>query len=145
MAFALVSLAARFLFGWLSDIYDKRYVMASCFIFNSLALFIFWLINGPSFLMIGLFVIIAGIGTGGIMPIRIPLFREYFGVANFGKIYGLGNIFATIGIMSGAPLAGWVYDRWGTYDPVWLTLILLTAIGAVLMLTMPSARSMKGR
>jgi MFS family permease len=140
MALALVSLAARFLFGWLSDIYDKRYVMASCFVFHSLALFIFWLINGPSFFLIALFVILIGIGTGGIMPIRIPLFREYFGVAHFGKIYGMGNMFITIGIICGAPFAGWVYDTWGTYDPAWFVLIFLTGIGAVLMLTMPSAK-----
>jgi MFS family permease len=140
MALALVSLAARFLFGWLSDIYDKRYVMASCFVFHSLALFIFWLINGPSFLLISLFVILIGISAGGIMPVRIPLFHEYFGVANFGKIYGLGNIFVTVGIISGAPFAGWVYDTWGTYDPAWLVLIFLTGIGAILMVTMPPAR-----
>ena len=75
------------------------------------------------------------------MPVRIPIYREYFGVKNFGKIYGLGNLFFTFGIITGAPIAGWVYDTLGYYDPVWWILSILTAIGAVLVLTMPAARN----
>lgn len=141
MAVALISLAARFPFGWVCDMVDKRYMMALAIGLNSASLFIFWLLRNGSFPLLVLFVIVAGIATGGMMPVRIPIYREYFGVKNFGKIYGLGNLFFTFGIITGAPIAGWVYDTLGYYDPVWWILSILTAIGAVLVLTMPAARN----
>ncbi|MBN1848966.1 MAG: MFS transporter [Deltaproteobacteria bacterium] len=141
MAVALISLVARFPFGWVCDIFDMRYMMALSIGLNSIALFFFWLLRSGSFPLLTLFIIFAGIATAGMMPVRIPIYREYFGVKNFGKIYGLGNLFFTFGIITGAPIAGWVYDTFGYYDPIWWILSILTAIGAVLILIMPAAGS----
>lgn len=139
MGIPVVSLAARFPFGWLSDIFSKRYVLTVSIGLISVALFLFWLIDGTSLGLIILFVVIAGLGAGGLMPVRIPMYREYFGVKNFGKIFGLGNLFITIGVVTAPPVAGWVYDTLGVYDPIWLILSGTTALGALVMLTTPPA------
>ncbi|MFC1533146.1 MFS transporter [Thermodesulfobacteriota bacterium] len=142
-AIPLVSLATRFPFGWLSDIFDKRYVLALAVALVSVTLFLFWLIDGSSFSLIVIFIIVAGIAAGGLMPIRIPIYREYFGIKNFGKIYGLGNLSVILGSVTGPPLAGWVYDRYGVYDPIWLILSGVGLIGVIVILTMPSAENLK--
>ena len=44
-----------------------------------------------------------------------------------------------VGNISGAPLAGWIYDTWGTYQPAWFAFAGIALIGAVLVFTLPSA------
>jgi MFS family permease len=65
--------------------------------------------------------------------------REYFGSKKFGSIFGLGSIFITIGAISTPPLAGWVFDTRGVYDPIWLILSGICMLGAILILTLPRA------
>jgi len=43
--------------------------------------------------------------------------------------------------VTGAPLAGWVFDTWGSYQGVWLGYGALTLVGAILAFTTPSRRS----
>ena len=46
-----------------------------------------------------------------------------------------------LGNVAGAPLAGWVFDTWGTYQGVWLGYGALALVGAVLVFTIPSSSS----
>lgn len=143
MCFPLVSLAVRLPFGWFSDIFKKKYMMALSLGLVSVGLFFFHLL-GHDFLSLTVpFIIIGGFGSGGMMPIRTPIIREYFGTKNFGKIYGLSHLFMTSAILIGAPLAGWVYDTSGTYDPIWLVFSVANMIGAIIILFTPlPSRSM---
>ncbi len=42
-----------------------------------------------------------------------------------------------VGQISGAPLAGWVFDTWGSYQGIWFGFAFLTLLGLVLALTTP--------
>ena len=86
-----------------------------------------------------LFIIFFSFGLSGILALRPPIIREYFGTRNFGTIYGLAHIFITIGTVVSPPVAGWVFDTRGVYDPVWLVLGVVCMMGVILMLAMPSA------
>ena len=139
MCFPLASLAARLPFGWFSDIFKKKYMMAVSLSFVSIGLLLFHLL-GHDFLFLTVpFIIIGGFGTGGMMPIRTPIIREYFGTKNFGKIYGLSQLSLTFAMLIGSPLAGWVYDKSGTYDPIWLVFCVANMIGVIIMILAPSA------
>ena len=73
-----------------------------------------------------------------------PIVREYFGTKKFGTIFGLTSIFITIGVITTPPLAGWVYDTRGVYDPIWLIFSGICMLGAILMLAMPQvSKSLK--
>lgn len=140
MLVPLASLAARIPFGLLADIFTKKYVMACSAGLISVGLFLFWLIDSSSpFWLMLLFAITYGFGIGGFMPIRPPILREYFGTKNFGTIFGLTSIFITIGIITGPPVAGWVFDTLGVYGSIWLIFSGIAAAGAILVLAIPRA------
>jgi len=139
MLVPLVSLAARIPFGFLADIFVKKYVMAFSMSLLSIGLFFLWFIDGSSFGLMALFAIFFGLGVGGLVPLRLPIVREYFGTKRFGTISGTMGIFSTVGGVVAPPLAGWMFDTLGIYDPVWLIFGGLTTIGTILLLTMPPA------
>ena len=137
MYIPLVSIPSRFIYGWLSDIFPKKYVFASSNIFTSIGLFFFSIIDGGSSVIIVLFVIFFSVGLGGLAPIRAPLIREYFGTKNFGTIFGIFFIPLTLGIVLSPPIAGAIFDVRGVYDPYWLILSGVALLAALIMLTMP--------
>ena len=139
--FSVVSLVARLLYGILADIFSKRYIMALSNGLTTTGLVIFGSLDGSSFAMVALFAATYGIGAGGATPLRAPVIREYFGIKNFGAIFGLLAVFITAGTIVGAPLAGWVFDVRGTYNPIWFVLSGLTMIGTILSLIMPPPAS----
>ena len=104
-------------------------------------LVIFWLVgSGSPFLMIVLFGVLYGLGLGGVMVLRPPILREYFGTRNFGTIFGLSSIFITIASVLSTPIAGWIFDTYHTYKPWWLAMVIFAAIAVILMLTIPPPR-----
>ena len=137
MLVPLVSLPVRIPFGMLADVFKKKYVMAFSISLIGVGVLLFRFIDGSSFVLTLVFAITLGFGMGGFMPIRPPIIREYFGTQNFGTIFGLTSIFITIGAVASPPLAGWVYDTLGTYDPMWLILGGLAMVGAIVMLIIP--------
>ncbi|HEY86439.1 MAG TPA: MFS transporter, partial [Dehalococcoidia bacterium] len=139
MFISIVSIPSRFVFGWLSDIFRKSYLIAVSMVLTSIALYLFSIIDGSSFGLIIGFVIVYGFVVGAYISLMPPIIREYFGTKKFGTIFGLTSIFITIGAITAPPLAGWVFDTRGVYDPVWLIFSGVCVLGAILMLTIPQA------
>ncbi len=137
MLFTLVSLPARIAFGWICDIFKKTYVQTVAMLLTSAGLFVFSLTDRDSLWLAFLFTVIYGIGVGGANPTRALVVREYFGTRNFGSIFGITTLFMTVGSVIGPPLAGWVFDTRGIYDPIWAVFSSASLIAAILMLTMP--------
>ncbi|HEY87353.1 MAG TPA: MFS transporter [Dehalococcoidia bacterium] len=144
MFLPIISIPSLLAFGWLSDIYRKNYIITATMLLSSVGLFLLSIIDGSSFGLIAGFVIVYGAGFGAQMSLRPPIMREYFGSKKFGAIFGLGSIFITIGVISTPPLAGWVFDTRGVYDPIWLVLSGVCMLGAILILTLPRASSGSG-
>ena len=99
MLIPLISLGARIPFGILSDIFKKKHVMAFSIGLKSIGLLFFWLTGQGIVWAMVFFLIIFGIGSGGMTPIRTPIIREYFGTKRFGTIFGISSIFYTIGMV----------------------------------------------
>jgi MFS family permease len=142
--FAAVSLGSRLVYGFLADIFPKRYVMAVSCLIMSLALVIFGLLSGNSFVMVALFAVVYAIGAGGHTPLRAPIIREYFGVKKFGSIYGVAMFLVMISGAVCIPITGWYYDTHDTYNPVWFVFAGLAAVSAILALSLPGINRDKG-
>jgi MFS family permease len=131
-AIPLIGIIGRFGFGWIGDIYDKKYVLAvtmGLIILGMLALsyvHMRWMIIP--------FLILYSFGHGGSMVIRAAIVREYFGRDSFGKMLGIIMGSASIGGIIGPTLAGWSYDTWGSYRPSWHAFWGLLVIGIILIL-----------
>jgi MFS family permease len=138
--FSLTGIPMRIFYGVLADMFEKKYVYALSNAITSVSLVIFGMLDGNSFAMMALFGVIYGLGVSGAMCVRVPITREYFGIKNFGTIYGMLSIFTVIGGVAGAPIAARVYDTSGTYFPIWYVYAGLTAVSMLLLLLLPRAR-----
>ncbi len=139
MSIPLVSMPARFAFGWAGDVFQKRYMVALSITLMGIGIFAFSFISVDSIWWVIIFIVTYAFGLGGIIPLRTPILREYFGTRHFGAILGLHNVFMTVAMMISPPLAGWVFDTRGLYYPVWLVLGGVLMVGALIMLKTPPA------
>ncbi len=144
MAVPLASIAGRLSFGWVADRASRKLVAAAGFGMMAFGLvcFAFAGITGTWILI--LFLILFGIGYGGINVMRPALVQEYFGRSSFGTIFGIIIGFGMAGSIGGPALAGWAYDNWGSYQGIWFLMSAVPVVALIAMLLMPPARSYKG-
>ncbi len=83
---------------------------------------------------------IFGLGIGGMMFLQNFIWADYFGRESVGAIRGLVNPINLVVGGLGAPAAGYVHDRWDTYEPAWWTGVALMAFAALLTLATPAPR-----
>ena len=140
-AVPLASVGGRLGFGWLGDRRDKRRVTATGFALMALGLLFFDCIGTGGMWLFLPFLVLFSTGWGGSVTMRAALLREYFGRSRFGKIYGFVIGVAMLGNISGAPLAGWVFDKWGTYQGVWFAFAGLAVVALVIVLTIPRGQN----
>jgi len=93
------------------------------------------------FLSVGLF----GFGIGGLLYMQNIIWADYFGRVNVGAIRGLVNPIIMLTAAAGAPIAGYVFDATGSYDPVWRISIGLMALGTLAVLFTPPPAPPIGR
>ncbi|MDO9334709.1 MAG: MFS transporter [Dehalococcoidales bacterium] len=135
-AVPLSSVIGRLGFGWLSDRIDQRHIMATGYALMSLGLLCFTLAALWNPLLLFPAVPLFSIGFGGNATVRASVVRDYFGRKSFGAIHGLVMGLAVIGTITGPPLAGWVFDTWGSYHGIWLAFTIVAVTPLVLMLAM---------
>jgi MFS family permease len=137
-AIPLVSILGRLSFGWLGDRYDKRWVTSLGFAMTALGMLLlgYTATNAGPWLLV-LFVVFFSIGFGGPIPMMPALIREYFGRVRLGTIIGLVMGIMMIGHIIGPPLAGWVFDNFGSYQGAWYAFAGVVIVGTVSLLTTP--------
>jgi MFS family permease len=134
----LVSIIGRFGFGWLSDIFDKRHVLAGLYCLLCMGTLAFayahvkWLIFP--------FLLLFSPALGGVLSLKGAIVREYFGRASFGRLFGIITGITAIGGVIGPSAAGWSFDTLGSYHSVWLWFAGTIVIAMVLILRLPPAR-----
>ncbi len=132
-AIPVTSIIGRLGFGWLGDRYNKKLMSATGCAMMASGLILFGLVPTVGMWLLVPFTIIFGIGWGGVVPLRPALLREYFGRSHFGTILGFAFGVMMVGVIVGAPLAGWAFDTWGSYHEIWF---LFAGLGIVAMLNM---------
>jgi cyanate permease len=79
-----------------------------------------------------------GFASGAFIPMHPYLNSRYFDAAINSQVTGAQMpLFLPLGL-AGAPLAGYVYDRTGSYDVVLLALVLVLAVAALLVARLPA-------
>jgi MFS family permease len=135
----VMTITGRLSVGWFGDKFDKRRVTAIGMALLALSLFMYGCVDIVGTWLLMLFVVLYGIGYGSQAPMSIALLREYFGRARLGTILGLATGVAYTGSLVGAPIAGWVYDNYGSYQVAWFSLAGLAIAGMVSFMTTPPA------
>jgi len=131
-AIPLFSIIGRFGFGWLGDVFDKRYVMAWTFCIISLGMLAFCYVQ--VIWVVFVFLLLFSPGYGGSIVLRGAILREYFGRNSFGKMIGITMGSASIGGIIGPTVAGWAFDTFESYHFVWLVFCGLSGLAIHLVL-----------
>jgi MFS family permease len=131
-AIPLCSIAGRFGFGWMADVFEKKYVMAITYFLMGIGLVAFCYVQVKW--LVFLFLLLFPSGLGGSMVLRGVILRDYFGAGSFGTMLGILSGSASIGAIIGPTLAGWVFDTLRNYQFAWLALIGLIALAIVMIL-----------
>ena len=140
-AIPLLSITGRFGFGWLGDIFEKKYIMAISYSLMALGMLALCYIKLTG--MIYIFLFFFSNGFGGIATLRGALLREYYGKKNFGKYLGIMMGFGACGGIIGPTTAGWVFDMMGSYYYVWLALSALIGLAIILIWRIESKDELK--
>ena len=130
-ALPILTILGRIGFGWLGDYIDKRAVLVFSFAFTSIGVFIFGFVTVDRWWVVMAFIIVFGIGWGGAVPMITGLMKAYFGRERLGTIVGMAGSIMMVGMIVGAPLAGWIFDTWGRYQPAWFLLAGVVGLSAV--------------
>lgn len=130
---AFTGAPGRIVFGWLGDRYDKRYIMAFCFVFQSVGLFLF--VALPLSWGILLFLSLYAPTYSGVLPLIPAMQGEYFGRRNFGTISGLMSPIAMVGTVGGPVFAAYIFDTTGAYDLAFNLFALANLLSLISILT----------
>jgi len=127
-SFAFLGFASTLLFGWLADQVSKPRMLAVILLVTAGAMLL--PIFGSSMGFLYLFTILFS-AMEATYPIGWAVVGDLFGRAHFAKIRGYMSFFYMWGGVVGPILAGVVYDRWQTYEPLLWTLIVLSVLSAL--------------
>lgn len=137
----IASIMGRFTFGWLGDRMSNKKL--AIFGFAILALGMLCFANAASSLfIIGIFLLLFGTGFGGTNTMRAVLPRTYFGSKGYGTTLGLVMGVGIIGSMIGAPLAGEIFDRMGSYQPAWYLYSGIAVFSLISISLVPSVKKL---
>ena len=142
IVYTAVAMGFQLVGGYVGDRMSKRVGLA--FFTSVQAAGVMVLVFAQTLPMFYVFGILFGAGFGGRNPLTVAIRADYFGTASFGKILGFSTVPMNVLLLVAAPFAGWMYDRYGTYELAFLILAGLNAFGAVcfLMSRRPTRRPM---
>jgi sugar phosphate permease len=139
----LASVIGRLSCGTISAKTGNRAVYTTSFILMTVGLLCFSQVKSANLWLVIPFILVFSLGWGFSVISRITLLREHYGRASFGAVIGFNSTIMMIGNISGAPIAGWSYDHFGSYQGAWIAFGIVTLGGMVLALTTPPRKNTK--
>lgn len=93
-----------------------------------------WLLFSQDLWMFYLFAAVFGFGYGSLSALQAPAAAELFGLHNVGTLIGCFSFSYTLGGSMGPVLAGYIFDRAGSYTTAWIICVIISITGLVLAL-----------
>lgn len=90
----------------------------------------------PSGIMISMSALAIGLAAGAELDVIAYMSSRYFGMKNYGKIYGAQFVFFAIGSGAAPAVFGWSQDVTGSYELILYSTAALFVVGSLLMLLM---------
>lgn len=140
MAFALlVTLPGRFIFGWLCDRINPKYLLSATGVFLAAGSFVllFFVIHlewVDDYRAIWLFAVFQGFGIAGSAIVLPILVGRCFGEREFSKIMGLVMSGFAMGVIFGPVSMGWIFDTTGNYAPAFILAAVICLLFSILAL-----------
>jgi MFS family permease len=132
---AIMSAIGPIIFGWLSDRIKIKTtsILAVLLFVISIVMLLFIDINSPPW-FIWIYAAILGLGIGGWMADMSLLTSSNFGLIAYGTIYGVLNVFHSLGGAVAPIFSGYFYDSTGSYRLAFITMLIMITLGIPLIL-----------
>jgi MFS family permease len=127
-SFAFLGFVFTLFFGWLADTMNKPRLVS--FILVAAGASILLLLFGKSITMLWLFTLIFTM-VEATYPIAWAMVGDFFGRAHFAKIRGYMSFFYIWGSVTGPVVAGAIWDRWQTYEPMLWGLVVMFCLAGL--------------
>jgi MFS family permease len=129
----LFNIFGSYLFGLSGDFWRKHHVLSGLYAARGLAMLAFLAMPLTPFTALA-FAAALGFLWLGTVPLTSGLVGQIFGIRYLSTLYGIVFLSHQLGSFFGAWAAGYVYDRFGSYDAVWAASIVLAGFAAVVHL-----------
>jgi len=125
-------IVGRIVSGWALDRFWGPYVAVGFFIVPMVGIGI--LDSGAGGMAPLVATVLCGLGIGAEVDLMAFFVSRYFGLRDYAKIYGTMFAIFSFGVGVGPAVSGFVFDRFHSYDPVFMAYEVLLAITCVLFL-----------
>ena len=124
----------RVVAGWIADTLGRRRVYALGFLLQGVGMLLFVQLEPGRLWLIPFYYAAFGLGHAAWLVVQMTLIGDYFGTLRFATLRGLASMFQTPVTMVAPVLAGFVFDRTGTYDVIFSIYAVVAASGAIFVL-----------
>ena len=128
----VISTLGRYGFGWLSDLFNKKWLLFILYILQPIG--IFSLVRVHHIMDIIPFVLLYSTAYGGNAVVKPAIIGDYFGRKNFGTVFGVVQGLSTFGGIAGPLFAGLVYDMKGSYHLAFTSFAIMMGFTSLLVL-----------
>ncbi len=115
--------------GYLGDRINKRTIVVVCMGMHGVALLLVAYIDAVW--AVTAFAMLHGSAWGARGPLMNAIRADYFGRSSFGMIIGFSSLITMCGIMAGPLVAGFLYDRTGSYTAGFTAVAVLAVCGSI--------------
>ena len=122
----------KLVYGVLVDRWDVRHALWLGIAFQFVGQAIMLMAPGYLTFMIG--ACFFGFGMGGVVPMQGAVVGAAFGRESFGRVLGAMRPPMAVVHLLGVPFAGWMYDTTGTYQPAFITFMVLYLVAALVVI-----------
>lgn len=126
--------------GILGGRFSKRFLLSGIYIGRAAAIVIFLLVPATT-VTVFIFAAVMGLLWLSTVPLTSGLVAVMFGTRHMGTLFGLVFLSHQVGSFLGVWLGGITYDRFGSYDPIWWTSVVLGVIAALVHLPISEDRA----
>ena len=137
-AIGLFNIIGSLSVGWLSTKVPKRYILSSIYFIRALSIVVFISTPMTTFSAIA-FGVVTGVTWLSTVPPTTSLVALMFGTRWLATLYGFAFFSHQVGGFLGALLGGVVFDKFGSYTPVWWLSVLFGVLSALINLPIVEA------
>jgi len=141
--FFLSSLSGKFLFGYLSDRYNKKYIMLVATINLTIGSLMLPFIVGDNALTLYGYAVIYGIGFSGAFTMIQVMVAQYYQGKSYGSILGIVTGIDTFAGSMGIVILSSMRTKLGSYLPSFYLMIGICVLACICVLLLPNAKKVK--
>ncbi|SDT52757.1 MFS transporter [Bradyrhizobium canariense] len=132
-AIGLFNIMGSLSVGWLQNVFPKRYILSTIYLVRAVSIIAFISFPITTFSAIA-FGAVSGLTWLSTVPPTSALVALMFGTRWFATLYGFAFVSHQVGGFLGVWLGGIVFEKFGSYTPIWWLSVLFGVLSALINL-----------